>query len=81
MYRSAMELCAQKRLILDLSVNEFKYQFLGSYLGAVWAIIRPLIFVLVIWFIFSSGFKNSQAANGVPFILYLLTGYLPWIFF
>ena len=81
LYRPAMELYGAKKLILVLSISEFKYQFLGSYLGAVWAVLRPLIFVLVIWFIFSTGFKNSQAANGTPFILYLLTGYLPWMFF
>jgi ABC-type polysaccharide/polyol phosphate export permease len=70
-----------KKLILDLSINDFKYQFLGSYLGIFWAVLRPLIFVAVIWFIFSAGFKKTQIENEIPFILYLLTGYIPWIFF
>ena len=80
-YNSSKSLYQSKQLILDLSVNEFKYQFLGSYLGVFWAVLRPLIFVTVIWFIFSAGFKKSQIESETPFILYLLTGYLPWIFF
>ena len=69
------------RLIIDLSINDFKYKFLGSYLGVGWAVLRPLIFIMVIWFIFSAGFKKTQIENEIPFILYLLTGYIPWIFF
>jgi len=80
-YNSSKSLYQSKQLILDLSVNEFKYQFLGSYLGVFWAVLRPSIFVTVIWFIFSAGFKKSQIESETPFILYLLTGYLPWIFF
>lgn len=70
-----------KKLIIDMSISDFKYQFLGSYLGVAWAVLRPLIFITVIWFIFTAGFKNIQLENETPFILYLLTGYIPWMFF
>ena len=81
LYNACKAFYESKKVILDLSINDFKYQFLGSYLGIFWAVLRPLIFVAVIWFIFSAGFKKTQIENETPFILYLLTGYIPWIFF
>lgn len=72
---------SNKSLILSLAYDEFKSQYLGSYLGVLWAIIRPLLFVGVIWFIFGVGFKAKPTDNGVPFILWLLCGLVPWFFF
>lgn len=70
-----------KSLISSLAYDEFKSQYLGSYLGVLWAIIRPLLFVGVIWFIFGVGFKAKPTDDGVPFILWLLCGLVPWFFF
>ena len=68
-------------LVISLAIIDFKEQFKGSYLGIVWAIIRPLIFISAVWFIFSIGIKHKPIENNTPFILYLLTGYSAWIFF
>jgi ABC-type polysaccharide/polyol phosphate export permease len=70
-----------KSVIINMSINDFTYKFLGSYLGILWAILRPLIFISVIWLIFSIGFKRNILDNNTPFILYLLTGYIPWLLF
>lgn len=69
------------KLLISLALLDFKEQFSGSYLGVVWAIVRPLIFVFVIWVIFSAGIKGKMIDSNVPFILYLLTGYVSWMFF
>ena len=69
-----------KDLLFALAQNDFKEQFLGSYIGIFWAILRPTIFILTIWFIFSVGFKGHINSN-TPFVLYLMTGYIPWFFF
>ncbi|MGV6830382.1 MAG: ABC transporter permease [bacterium] len=69
------------KLVIDLSIIDFKEQFKGSFLGVFWAILRPLIFVGTIWFIFSFGLKKSLIDSKYPFILYLLTGYSVWLFF
>lgn len=53
---------------------------MGSYLGILWVLIRPLIFIAAIWFVFSFGLKITFNSE-VPFLIYLLTGYIPWIFF
>ncbi len=70
-----------KNIIINMSINDFTYNFLGSYLGMLWVILRPLIFISVIWLIFSIGFKKNLIDNNTPFILYLLTGYIPWLLF
>lgn len=69
-----------KALIFALSADDFRQQYLGSYLGMFWAILRPMLFVFTIWLVFSVGFKR-QMGTGVPFILYLISGYAPWAFF
>lgn len=69
------------RLLFSLSLLDFHEPFSGSYLGVIWAIVRPLIFIFVIWVIFSTGIKGKMIDSDVPFILYLLTGYASWMFF
>jgi len=69
------------KLLISLALLDFNEQFSGSYLGIIWAIIRPLIFISVIWLIFSAGIKGNMIDDEVPFILYLLTGYASWMFF
>ena len=70
-----------RNLLLILSINDFKEQYRGSNLGLLWAILRPGIFVLTIWLIFTIGFKRAISDSEAPFILYLLCGYTPWFFF
>ncbi|MGB1187820.1 MAG: ABC transporter permease [Cycloclasticus pugetii] len=68
-------------LLVVLIKNDFKKQYLGSYLGLAWAYIQPLIFMLVIWTVFEFGFRTGPTATGVPFFLWLLAGLVPWFFF
>ena len=66
---------------MTLSINDFREQFLGSYLGVFWAVLRPSLFMLMVWFIFSIGFKGQTTNGDTPFVLYLMCGYIPWFFF
>ncbi len=75
-----MELYQNRALILDLSKNDFKTKYAGSYLGIIWAFIQPIVTILVYWFVFSVGFKAGMASD-YPFVLYLVTGMVPWFFF
>ena len=69
------------QLIKTLIKNDFKKQYLGSYLGLVWAFIQPITFIAVIWFVFEIGFRSAPDTNGVPFFLWLISGMIPWFFF
>lgn len=64
-----------------LAKNDFKTRYAGSYLGIVWAFIQPVITILVYWFVFSVGFRSGTGDLGVPFVLYLVAGIVPWFFF
>lgn len=69
-----------KGLIWQLTKRDFKSRYLGSYLGLLWAFVHPMVTLLVLWFVFEVGFK-SKPVNDCPFILWLMTGMIPWFFF
>lgn len=74
------EIWGSRKLILQLSKNDFKTKFAGSYLGIIWAFIQPVVTVLVYWFVFQQGLRSGGVAN-VPFVLWLIAGLVPWFFF
>lgn len=79
------EVFQNRRLILQLSKNDFKTKFAGSYLGIIWAFIQPIVTVFVYWFVFEKGLKAgaSLTKSGIelPFVLWLVAGIVPWFFF
>lgn len=75
------ELKNNKTLIWGLSKNDFKTKYAGSYLGITWAFIQPIVTILVYWFVFGVGLKSGSPIKGVPFILWLMSGLVPWFFF
>ncbi len=80
-YRFLKHIVESRKLLFTLSYNDFKEKYLGSYLGIIWAILRPLMFIGVMWFVFGVGFKAKPVEDETPFILWLLCGMIPWFFF
>ena len=74
------ELYQNRKLVLSLAKNDFKTKYAGSYLGIVWAFIQPIVTILVYWFVFSVGLK-AVTVSDYPFLLYLVSGIVPWFFF
>jgi len=74
------DLIKSRSLIWQMSKQDFKASYLGSYLGIVWAFIQPIVTILVLWFVFSFGFKVRPTTSGCPFILWLIAGMIPWFF-
>lgn len=68
-----------KNLLLSLAVQDFKQRYLGNYLGIVWAFAGPFMTVLILFFVFQVGFRSSPS-EGIPFILWLVSGMFPWSF-
>lgn len=75
------ELNNNRALIWNLSKNDFKTKYAGSYLGIIWAFIQPIVTILVYWFVFEFGLKAGSPITGVPFILWFMAGLIPWFFF
>ncbi|ODV54786.1 ABC transporter permease [Lysinibacillus fusiformis] len=67
------------RLLIDLTLKDFKKKYVGSYLGILWAFVTPIITIGVFWFVFEVGFKSAPVDN-FPFILWLTCGMIPWFF-
>ena len=61
-------------VIRELTGREIKRKFAISYLGILWSVLQPLLFMLVMTLVFSTMFKRSIQ----NFPLYYLTGYLFW---
>lgn len=75
------ELNNNKILIWNLSKNDFRTKYAGSYLGIVWAFIQPIVTIIVYWIVFEFGLRASAPITGVPYILWFMAGLVPWFFF
>lgn len=71
---------AERSLIFNFAKKDFTSKYLGSYLGIMWAFIQPTIMIMIYWFVFQVGFRSVPIGD-IPFILWLLTGMIPWLFF
>ena len=77
-----VEIWQNRRLILKLAGNDFKRRYAGSYMGAVWAFIQPLVTIGLYYFVFGTIMKGARTSGSdVPFVLFLTCGMVPWFFF
>ena len=75
------DLYRNRRLVMKLAKNDFKTRYAGSYFGTIWAFVQPVVTIMVYWFVFSVGFRSNTDELGIPFVLYLVAGIVPWFFF
>lgn len=80
-----VELFQNRHLIWKLAKNDFKKRYAGSYLGFIWALVQPVVTVVMYWLVFDKVFntKAQMLASGVevPYVLYLTAGLVPWFYF
>jgi teichoic acid transport system permease protein len=70
----------QRRIIFELARTDFRSRHTGSLLGAAWAFAQPVLTIVLYLFIHRVGFR-SGVPQGVPFVLWLIVGLVPWFFF
>lgn len=75
-----LDLYINRRLISQLTKRDFKARYLGSYLGLIWAFIHPCVMIGLFWFVFHVGFRVKSASSEYPFILWFISGIIPWFF-
>lgn len=73
------EVYQNRKLVFTLAKNDFKTKYAGSYFGTLWAFIQPIVTICVYWFVFGHALR-SGADRGVPFVLWLIAGLVPWFF-
>lgn len=76
---------SNRALIWKLAKNDFKKRYAGSYLGAIWAMIQPVVTVVMYYIVFDIIFQTrSEAMAGetpMPYVLFLTAGLVPWFYF
>lgn len=70
-----------KRLIINLSLSDFKAKYAGSQLGIVWAFVQPSVTALIYIFVFQVIGRAAPVDRGYPYSLWLLPGLIPWFYF
>lgn len=65
--------------LLQFAADDFRNKYAGSIMGVTWAFVQPLMTIVIYWFIFQVGF-HSQPVADYPFILWLVSGIIPWFF-
>ncbi|MGN0167168.1 MAG: ABC transporter permease [Acetatifactor sp.] len=78
-----VELFQNRHLIWKLAKNDFKKRYAGSYMGAVWAMVQPVVTVAMYYIVFDKIMGNtvSRGEEGIPFVLFLTAGLVPWFYF
>jgi lipopolysaccharide transport system permease protein len=61
----------------NMATKKLKAKYKGSILGIAWALVSPLLLMVVITFVFTVVFK-TEIKN---FHLFVLSGIFPWVFF
>jgi teichoic acid transport system permease protein len=77
-----VELYQSRFLIWKLARNDFKKRYAGSYMGAVWAMVQPVVTVGMYYIVFDKIMGNTgRGPEDAPFVLFLTAGLVPWFYF
>lgn len=79
-----LDLWRYRELFYILSWRDIKVRYKQTTIGVLWAIIRPLLTMIVFTFIFGkvAGLaKSATIPQGVPYAIVVFAGLLPWTFF
>src|SRR6187200_260034 len=74
------DLWKYRELFYFLAWRDILVRYKQTVLGVAWALIRPLLTVLIFTFVFNRVAKISPPP-GVPYPLLVLSAMLPWQFF
>ena len=79
------DLWKNRHLVWKLAKNDFKKRYAGSYMGALWALVQPVVTVVLYYFVFEVVFQQRalRLASGIdaPYVLWLTAGLVPWFYF
>lgn len=73
------ELWEYRELLYFLAWRDIKVRYKQTVLGVAWAIVQPLLTMLVFALFF--GFLARMPSDGVPYPVFSLTALVPWTFF
>ncbi len=74
------DLWRYRELFYILSWRDIKVRYKQTTLGILWAILRPLLTMLIFTFVFGT-IAGMKFASTVPYAIIVFAGLLPWQFF
>src|SRR3954469_14924733 len=77
------ELFRYRGLLGMLAWRDIRVRYKQSLLGVAWAFLMPLIQTAVMVLVFQYGAitVNKEGTHGMPYVLFVLSGILPWTLF
>jgi lipopolysaccharide transport system permease protein len=82
-WRPLWELPGRWELVLSLARRELVARYKGSALGVIWAVLTPVVMIVIFTFIFAGIFNARFGVRSSPwdYAIYLFCGLLPWNMF
>ncbi len=71
----------KREILYELAKRDYQKKYMGSSIGFLWVYIEPLLYILVLYLVFSFGLRAGALSDGTPFIVYLVSGLIPWFYF
>ena len=69
----------RRELLYFLVWRDVKVRYKQTAIGAAWAVLSPLLTVLIFTVVF--GMLAKLPSNGLPYIVFAFAGFLPWTYF
>ena len=73
------EMWANRELLVFLVWRDIKVQYAQTVLGAAWAVLQPLLTMVIFTLIF--GRLAKIPSDGVPYSVFTLAALIPWMYF
>jgi lipopolysaccharide transport system permease protein len=78
---NASEIWRYRELLYFLTWRDVKVRYKQTALGAAWAILQPVMNMVVFTVFFGRLAKLGDKTGGIPYPIYVYTGLLAWTFF
>ncbi|MEM9884536.1 MAG: ABC transporter permease [Bacteroidota bacterium] len=75
------ELAEYRELLWTLAYRDVRVRYAQTAVGFAWAIINPLLQILLLSFVFGTVAKTGTGESNVPHILYTTAGMCGWVYF
>ena len=78
---NARELWAYRELLYFLTWRDILIRYKQAVMGVAWAILQPLLTMVVFTVVFNKGLGVQSPSSDVPYAVFSFSGLLPWQFF
>lgn len=68
------------KILINFIKHDIKKKVSGSYFGYFWLVFKPIISILIMWWVFTYGFRTPPVSNQGSFIVWLSSGLIIWFF-